>query len=47
MVERDAGNFEKRRIETGEATNGSIPIIRGLNTGEHVVVDGAALLRDR
>ena len=47
MVERGPGELEKRRIETGEATNGDIPILKGVKEGERVVVDGAALLRQR
>lgn len=47
MVERGAGRYEKRRIETGESANGEIPVVRGVEAGERVVVDGAALLRER
>jgi membrane fusion protein, heavy metal efflux system len=47
MVERDPGPLEKRLIEPGEALNGVIPVLKGVTEGERVVVDGAALLRER
>jgi hypothetical protein len=37
----------KRQIVTGPAVDGEAPIERGLAKGERVVVDGAALLRER
>jgi cobalt-zinc-cadmium efflux system membrane fusion protein len=47
LVERPGGQFERTRIQTGEATNGHIPVLRGVTEGDRVVVDGAALMRER
>jgi cobalt-zinc-cadmium efflux system membrane fusion protein len=47
MVERAPRRYDRRRVQTGEASDGLTPITEGLREGERVVVDGAALLRDR
>lgn len=47
MVESPGGHLERTRIETGEATNGFIPVLKGVKDGDRVVVDGAALMRER
>lgn len=47
MVEQGPGRYVKRQIVTGPAVDGEAPIERGLAKGERVVVDGAALLRER
>lgn len=47
MVERAPGQLEKTRIESLEASGGVIPVLSGVREGDRVVVDGAALLRER
>jgi membrane fusion protein, heavy metal efflux system len=47
MVERSPGKLERTRITPGEAVDGIVPVLDGLRQGEHVLVDGAALLRER
>jgi Cu(I)/Ag(I) efflux system membrane fusion protein len=45
FVEREAGVFERRLVETGAHADGLVQITRGLNAGEKVAV-GANFLLD-
>lgn len=45
--EKDDGGFERVRVVTGEGSGGLVPILEGLKTGDRVVVEGAALMRQR
>ena len=47
MADRGGGRLEQIRVETGEATDGLIPILSGVKEGERVVVDGASLMNRR
>ena len=44
FVERAAGMFEPRQVETGWVFDGRIQIVNGLTAGDRVVVDGTFLL---
>jgi Cu(I)/Ag(I) efflux system membrane fusion protein len=44
FVERAAGTFEPRTVETGWIFGGRVEIVRGLAAGDRVVVDGTFLL---
>ncbi len=46
MVQRGAG-FGRTRVQVGDSANGCAPVFAGLSEGDHVVVDGAAMMRDR
>jgi membrane fusion protein, copper/silver efflux system len=41
FVERSAGIFESRAVETGRRAGGRVEIVRGLTAGERIVVAGA------
>ncbi len=43
-IETSPGNFEARPVQVGQAHGGMIPILKGLNPGERVVVGGALLI---
>ncbi len=47
MVERAPGRYDRRRVQTSDAGDGYTPVTDGLREGERVVVDGAALMRER
>jgi Cu(I)/Ag(I) efflux system membrane fusion protein len=40
FVERSAGVFEPREVETGRRAGGRVEILKGLATGERIVVAG-------
>jgi Cu(I)/Ag(I) efflux system membrane fusion protein len=40
FVERSAGVFEPREVETGRRAGGRVEIVKGLESGERVVVAG-------
>lgn len=44
LVEVEPGEFEMRVVTPGTSTNGLLPIIEGLRSGERVVTDGAILV---
>lgn len=44
FIERARGQFERVRVETGEAMGPMVPIFSGIEAGATVVVDGAILL---
>jgi cobalt-zinc-cadmium efflux system membrane fusion protein len=44
-MERAAGRFQPVEVKTGGRTDDHIAILSGLATGDHVVIDGAMLLR--
>jgi membrane fusion protein, copper/silver efflux system len=44
FVDRGAGVFEPRRVETGERLGDRVEIVKGLTTGERIVVSGTFLL---
>ena len=43
---KDAQTVERRRVRTGQTTQGRVEIIEGLKAGEQVVSDGAGFLGD-
>lgn len=43
-VETSPGCFSARPVQVGQAHNGMIPILKGLNSGDRVVVSGALLI---
>lgn len=43
-VERAKGEYERVRVETGEAMGAVVPVLSGLQAGDTVVVEGAMLL---
>ena len=47
FVEHGPGLFERRAVVAGHATGGQTSILRGLQPGDRVVVDGAMLLTAR
>lgn len=47
FVRTDPGRFERRRVETGRATDDLVEILDGLTAGEEVVTEGAFLLRSQ
>jgi membrane fusion protein, heavy metal efflux system len=47
FVERAPGEYERRRVTAGAPSGSRVPVERGLEPGERVVVDGAILLKDR
>jgi cobalt-zinc-cadmium efflux system membrane fusion protein len=47
FVERGPGQFQRREVTLGARAGERIAVLRGVATGERVVVDGAVLLRDR
>ena len=44
FVERSAGVFEPRLVETGWRSGGTVEIVKGLSSGERIVVSGTFLL---
>jgi membrane fusion protein, copper/silver efflux system len=44
FVERSAGVFEARDVETGRRSRGRVDIVRGLRAGERIVVAGAFIV---
>lgn len=43
-VEREAGEFEPRAVETGNRSNGRVELLSGVEAGEKVVVEGNFLI---
>jgi cobalt-zinc-cadmium efflux system membrane fusion protein len=43
-VERGDGSFEARDVQTGRSRDGRVAILKGLKSGERIVVRGALLL---
>lgn len=43
-VEREAGVFERRKVQVGDPSNGFVSILDGLRHGERIVAKGAILL---
>ena len=47
VVDRKMGLVARRRpVETGSRGGGRVEVLRGLNPGERLVVDGASLIED-
>jgi len=44
-VQTAPGHFQTVEVKTGDRTGDMLPVLSGLKTGDHVVVDGAMLLR--
>jgi membrane fusion protein, copper/silver efflux system len=44
FVERSAGVFEPREVETGWRSSGMIQVVNGLSEGDRIVVSGTFLL---
>ena len=44
FVERSAGVFEPRQVETGWRSGGTVEIVKGLSSGDRIVVSGTFLL---
>jgi membrane fusion protein, copper/silver efflux system len=44
FIERAAGVFEPRHVETGWVFGGRVEIVKGLAAGDRVVIDGTFLL---
>jgi cobalt-zinc-cadmium efflux system membrane fusion protein len=47
FVERAPGSFARREVELGARAGTRVAVLSGVSVGEHVVVDGAVLLKDR
>jgi len=45
-VEREAGRFQRRRVDVAPSSGGARRVVHGLAAGERVVVDGVLLLRE-
>ena len=45
FLPKDANHFEIRRIGRGRDLGGEVEVLSGLRAGEHIVVDGAFLLK--
>jgi len=45
FVELRAGEFERRVVTTGVRSSDNVAITSGLRVNEHVIVDGAILLK--
>ena len=45
FVQDEAGDFVRREVETGTRTADQVEILKGLNIGERVVVDGSFILK--
>jgi cobalt-zinc-cadmium efflux system membrane fusion protein len=43
-VEKSKGVFEPRNVQVGQAREGMTPVLKGLSSGERVVVSGALLI---
>ncbi len=44
FIEEEPGHFERREVEVGKASFGLVPVLRGIKSGESVVVKGAFTL---
>jgi len=44
FVEEEPGHFERREVEVGKTSMGFVPVLKGINEGEQVVVEGAFVL---
>jgi membrane fusion protein, heavy metal efflux system len=47
FIEREPARFERREIVLGAREGERVAVLRGVTSGERVVVDGAILLKDR
>jgi len=47
FIEQAPGRFARREVELGARTGSRVAVLQGVGVGEHVVVDGAVLLKDR
>jgi cobalt-zinc-cadmium efflux system membrane fusion protein len=47
FVERAPGRFERREVLLGARTGERVAVLKGIEPGERVVLDGAILLKDR
>ena len=44
FIEEETGHFERREVEVGKTSLGLVPILKGIQEGESVVVKGAFIL---
>jgi cobalt-zinc-cadmium efflux system membrane fusion protein len=44
LLETEPNHFVEREVTTGQTVGGRVPVLRGLNPGDHVVTKGALLI---